>query len=59
MGQVTRGDLDGWTVYDVFTGWPVRINGACAVGLTGDDAEELSGRLNEEYFQRQRELGVQ
>ena len=55
--EMTR-NLDGWTVYDVFTGWPACVNGERAVGLSGDDAEKLVDRLNEDDFRRQRELGV-
>ena len=55
--ELTR-DLDGYTVYDVFTGWPVRVNGECAVGLSGDDAQDLMDRLSEGNFKLQSKLRI-
>ena len=42
-----RREFDGnWTVFDVFTGWPVEICGAPQVQLDPEDADDLVDLLN-------------
>ena len=41
-----RSDEDGWTVYDVWTGQPVRLSGAPQRGLPRQVAEVTARLLN-------------
>lgn len=41
-----RPDALGWTVYDIWTGWPAVIRGAEQVGLDVEDADDLVDLLN-------------
>ncbi len=37
---------DGWTVYDIWTGQPVRLGGGHGIGLEAPAAEVLANVLN-------------
>jgi hypothetical protein len=41
-----REDVDGWTVYDRFTGWPAVVAGVAQTGLEIQDADELAELLD-------------
>ncbi len=41
-----RPDDEGWTVYDIWTGWPAVVQGAEQIGLDLDDADDLVDLLN-------------
>jgi hypothetical protein len=41
-----RFGLDGWTVYDVWTGQPVRFQAGDGCGLACETAETLANVLN-------------
>lgn len=41
-----RKDLEGWTVYDRFTGWPAVVAGVAQTGLEIQDADELAELLD-------------
>lgn len=46
-------DDEGWTVFDIWTGWPAVIKGAKQVGLEIQDADDLVDLLN--YMNERRE----
>lgn len=41
-----REDPDGWTVFDLFTGWPSVVGGAPQTGLDIQDADDLAELLD-------------
>jgi hypothetical protein len=41
-----RRDDEGWTVFDIWTGWPALIKGAEQVGLDIELADDLVDLLN-------------
>ncbi len=41
-----RRDELGWTVFDIWTGWPFFTEGAKQVGLDIEDADDLVDLLN-------------
>ncbi|MGR4866551.1 hypothetical protein [Caulobacter sp. LARHSG274] len=41
-----REDVDGWTVFDRFTGWPAVVAGVAQTGLDIQDADELAEWLD-------------
>ncbi len=41
-----RQDDEGWTVFDIWTGWPAVIKGAKQVGLEIQNADDLVDLLN-------------
>lgn len=41
-----RPDQDGWTIYDRETGRTVAVEGEEVVGLSREDAEEITDLLN-------------
>jgi len=41
-----RRDDDGWTVFDVWTGWPAKVAEVEQVGLDIEDADDLVDLLN-------------
>lgn len=43
--DMRRGEL-GWTVFDIWTGWPVFTEGVEQVGLDIEDADDLVDLLN-------------
>ncbi|GJD52201.1 hypothetical protein OPKNFCMD_4963 [Methylobacterium crusticola] len=42
-----RGEQGGWTVYDMETGEPARVNGRLQTGLSLETAESLADALSE------------
>ena len=51
-----REDCEGWTVFDLFTGEPVVINGVSQTGLDIQDADELSELLDHPAMMKDRTL---
>lgn len=49
-----RRDGGGWTVFDIWTGWPADIAGVKQVGLDIQDADDLVDLLNLMNARRQR-----
>ncbi|MDX0966450.1 hypothetical protein GOL81_25145 [Sinorhizobium medicae] len=48
-----RQDADGtWTVFDIFTGLPARVNDVEQVGLDSEQADDLVDLLNLLYIKR-------
>jgi len=41
-----REDPDGWTVFDLFTGWPAVVGGVAQTGLDIQDADEMAELLD-------------
>lgn len=41
-----RRDDEGWTVFDIWTGWPAVVKGAEQIGLDIEDADDLVDLLN-------------
>ncbi len=41
-----REDETGWTVYDVFSGWPAVVKGVAQTGLDVQDASDLAELLD-------------
>lgn len=41
-----REDPDGWTVFDLFTGWPAMVSGVAQTGLDIQDADEMAELLD-------------
>ena len=41
-----RRDDEGYTVFDIWTGWPAIVKGAEQVGLDIEDADDLVDLLN-------------
>ncbi|KRA76342.1 hypothetical protein ASD89_01075 [Caulobacter sp. Root656] len=41
-----RKDENGWTVFDVFSGWPAVVHGVAQTGLDIQDAADLSELLD-------------
>ncbi len=41
-----RKEANGWTVYDIWTGWPAIISGVPQTELLMDDADDLADLLN-------------
>jgi hypothetical protein len=41
-----REDPDGWTVFDLFTGWPAVVSGVAQTGLDIQDADEMAELLD-------------
>lgn len=41
-----RRDDEGWTVHDIWTGWPAVVKGAEQVGLDIEVADDLVDLLN-------------
>lgn len=38
--------LGGWTVFDIFTGWPAVVDGVAQTGLDMEQADDLVDLLN-------------
>lgn len=52
----SRRELDGtWTVYDIFTGVPIRAGSSIAIGMEEEFARYLEEILNSDYRDRQRQ----
>jgi hypothetical protein len=41
-----RHEPEGWTVYDIWTGWPAVIAGVLQIELEMEDADDLVDLLN-------------
>ena len=41
-----RDDPEGWTVFDLFTGWPAVVGGVAQTGLDIQDADEMAELLD-------------
>lgn len=40
-----REDSEGWTVFDLFAGWPAVVGGVVQTGLDIQDADEMAELL--------------
>lgn len=49
-------DKEGWTVFDVFTGQPVAIDGVLQIGLDIQDASDLAELLEHPSMTKDRTL---
>jgi hypothetical protein len=47
-----RADPNGWTVYDITTDMPAKVNGGFQIGLSLDDADDLADLLNRLHTQQ-------
>ena len=47
-----RPDASGWTIIDLLSGRPARVDGVAPAGLSREDADELADLLNTLQFLR-------